>query len=233
MALKSLGVIKIEISDTTILIIKISIILSVIASVFSVFLKYVNITKKDRYYYLQLLDFFLILNNALILIQLVFIFIIYPAEVNQTSMSPTLADKDNIIVFPMDKVDNGDIIILKIDFKYNNSYFGVEEGELLVKRVIASGGQSLYFDDNGQLFVDGKMINEDYLQTNLINNRFIGGSGCSESSPCVVPNDMYFVLGDNRSNSVDSPELGFFHKLQVYGVAKYKVKSIFDWETLK
>ncbi|MGI6767841.1 MAG: signal peptidase I [Bacilli bacterium] len=229
-----------------------AIIFSFLISGYAILLKYIYHTRKQKYYYYQAADFIFILNCALIFIQFFFILVLFPATVYKTSMYPTLVEGDNLIVLSLGKIERERIVIVKIDKKYNVIEDGIEDQELVVKRVIAGPGDRFYFDDDGILYLNGNEINEDYLKDEL--GRFRKGFGlnaetepfnmdsitynagiklCEAEAECRIPDDYYFVMGDNRRHSIDSRHFGLVHKSQIMGVAKYKRNSLLDWEELE
>lgn len=244
------GLAKFEIINRTFIIL--AIILSFLISGYSLLLKYIYHTRKQKYYYYQAADFIFILNCALIFIQFFFILVLFPATVYKTSMYPTLVEGDNLIVISLGKVERGKIIIVKIDKKYNEIRDGIEDQELVVKRVIAGPGDSFYFDNDGILHLNGYQIDEDYLKDELGRFRFGPGYNakteafgmeevtynaginlCEAEAECKIPDGYYFVMGDNRRHSIDSRDFGLVHKSQIMGVAKYKRKGLFDWEEIQ
>jgi signal peptidase I len=121
---------------------------------------------------------------------LLFVFVVRMVDVVGTSMVPTLQDNDKMIVSNiLYTPKQGDIIVFKkTEFK----------DEALVKRVIATAGQTVDIDFNrGIVYVDGTALDEPYiaeLTTNQID--FVG--------PQTVPEGCVFVMGDNRNKSTDS-----------------------------
>ncbi|MDD4000444.1 MAG: signal peptidase I [Bacilli bacterium] len=244
------GFLKFEIINHVYIII--AIILSFLVAGYSLIFKYKFKTKIQKYNYYQIADFFFVLNSALIFIQLFFLLVFFPATVYKTSMNPNLLEGDNLIVFSLGKVKRGEIIIVKIDEEINTINNGVEDDELIVKRVIAGPGDSFYFDQNGILYLNGKMVNEQYLKDEfgeflkgysynthttafeLGDSAIVSGENvCPASGVCRIPENYYFVMGDNRRYSIDSRDLGLIHKSQIMGVAKYKKQGLFDWVKLK
>lgn len=225
------------------------IILSFIVSGYSLLIKYIYHTKKQKYYYYQTADFLFILNLALIFVQLFFIFVLYPATVEQESMDPTLKDGEDVLVISLGKISRGKVVIVKIDEKYNAITSGVvEDGEFLVKRVIAGPGDTFYYDSQGILFLNGVKVDEYYLKDqygqirpgarteafHLEDKAYIAGvKVCTPGKECKIPEDYYFVMGDNRRKSYDSRDFGLVHKSQIMGVAKYRRKGFFDWEEIR
>ncbi len=109
--------------------------------------------------------------------------------VDGDSMLPTLHNNEWILVFKTEKIEYGDIILTDTDNEYNLR---------IIKRAIAFGGDEVDIDfDTGEVFVNGERISQDYAMTDKT-------SAGDVSFPVVVPEDSVFVLGDNRSNSVDS-----------------------------
>jgi len=195
-------------------------------------------------YYLQIVDFFYLLNLALFLIQVFFMIGYYPVEVDGPSMMPNLYDGDKLIVKSLFTPNNKDIVVLRI--KTNG-----EELEL-VKRVIGKPGDTFYFDANSNLILNGKVIKEEYLlnengtfyQENAIytkTNAFslwevakIGNDYiCTPNSECKIPDNYYFVMGDNRGISHDSRVFGLVHRDDILGIVVLKRKSFLKWEKVQ
>lgn len=133
---------------------------------------------------------------TIILVLLVKKFVVSPIKVNGTSMMTTLHDGDimilNIIGYRFDEINRFDIVV-------------VDEGnEYLIKRVIGLPGEEIEYKDN-QLYINGKKVKENY------------GSQVTEDFKVKVKKNSYFVLGDNRTNSLDSRHFGAFKKDRIIG----------------
>jgi len=133
---------------------------------------------------------------TIILVLLVKKFVVSPIKVNGTSMMTTLHDGDimilNIIGYRFDEINRFDIVV-------------VDEGnEYLIKRVIGLPGEEIEYKDN-QLYINGKKVKENY------------GSQVTEDFKVKVKKNSYFVLGDNRTNSLDSRHFGSFKKDRIIG----------------
>ncbi len=144
---------------------------------------------------------------------LFFTFVFRLAAVNGESMLPTLVDKDRLIVsYLFYTPKNGDIVIV------NNDNPALEK--VIVKRVIATEGQTVDIDfDSGEVKVDGKVLQEDY-----INNLTLLDEG-GHSYPVTVPENCVFVMGDNRMNSTDSrsPLVGLVPEDEILGKVSLRI----------
>lgn len=144
---------------------------------------------------------------------LFFTFVFRLAAVNGESMLPTLVDKDRLIVsYLFYTPKNGDIVIV------NNDNPALEK--VIVKRVIATEGQTVDIDfDSGEVKVDGKVLQEDY-----INNLTLLDEG-GHSYPVTVPENCVFVMGDNRMNSTDSRDsrVGFVPEDEILGKVSLRI----------
>lgn len=101
------------------------------------------------------------------------------------SMTPTL-DEGNIVISVKGMTfETGDLI----SFYYGN--------RLLVKRVVAGPGDWVNMDQDGNVFINGELINEPYLTEKAYGEVTI-------EFPYQVPDSRYFVLGDHRATSADS-----------------------------
>jgi signal peptidase I len=135
---------------------------------------------------LQIFIEFLILSA--VAVALLFRFVIGVAKVSGNSMDPTLRDGQTVWFSRLDrKYQAGDIVC-----------FRLPDGELLVKRVIAAGGDVVDLTDGG-VAVNGTLLDE---------HAYVRGDTQEEDGevryPYTVPEGSYFVLGDNREHSVDS-----------------------------
>ena len=107
-------------------------------------------------------------------------------EIYGTSMKPNLTEGDIVVSVKSPSLETGDVIA----FYYNN--------RVLVKRVIATGGQTVDIDfETGAVYVDGTLLEEDY-----INELTFVEEGTE--FPLTVPEGCIFVMGDNRNDSDDS-----------------------------
>ncbi len=120
------------------------------------------------------------------------------------SMAPTLMAGDHIVVTPYrfrSEPQAGDVIVFRSPHAV---------GELMVKRVIGTPGD-LVETREGRVIVRGHTLAESYLaaqaSTGLI-------------PPQLIPADSYFVLGDNRTDSLDSRSWGLLPRADVLGQAR-------------
>ena len=102
-----------------------------------------------------------------------------------TSMSPTLTEGNIVVSLKGSRFETGDVIA----FYYNN--------KVLVKRVIANTGDWVDIDKEGNVYVNNELINEPHLTDKAFGE-------CNIDLPYQVPESRIFVMGDNRSVSVDS-----------------------------
>ena len=128
--------------------------------------------------------------------------IMTPVRVNGDSMFDTLKDGDimllNIIDYKLHGADRFDIVV-------------ADEGtEYLIKRVIGLPGEVIEYKNN-QLYVNSKKVKDNF------------GTEETYDFTYKVPKDSYFIMGDNRTNSVDSRRLGAFKKNEVKGTTKLTI----------
>ena len=131
--------------------------------------------------------------NMLAVVTLVFVFFFRLVSVSGSSMYPTFVDTDWLVLqsnFLYKDVKRGDIVVLSVDAPELNGP--------IVKRVIATGGQTVDIDfETGTLYVDGKIQVESYIFEPTYLNEGL-------SFLLTVPENSLFVMGDNRNHSLDS-----------------------------
>lgn len=106
-------------------------------------------------------------------------------EIYGNSMNPTLSNQDIVVSIKTSELKHGDVCCMY----YNN--------HILVKRVIGVAGDVIVIDDDGTVSVNGEVLEEPYLAEKALGD-------CDIEFPYTVPEQTVFVLGDNRSSSVDS-----------------------------
>ena len=123
-----------------------------------------------------------------------------------SSMTPSLQEGDIVVSVKETSFDRGDII----SFYYNN--------KILVKRVIAFEGEWVNIDEEGNVYVNGTLLEEPYLQEKAFGE-------CDIQLPYQVPDGRVFVIGDHRATSVDSRSttVGCVFEEQVVGRILYRV----------
>jgi signal peptidase I len=127
------------------------------------------------------------------------------AEVQGESMSPTLQDGDrvflNLWLYRLMGPQRGDVVAVDVP-----GYEGTS-----VKRVIALSGETVQIKE-GAVFVNGQALPEPYLPPSVTT-----WSGVMSKEPYQIPADSYFVLGDNRGDSLDSRRFGAVPKGWIRG----------------
>ena len=146
---------------------------------------------------------------SIVVICLTFIFRL--VDVDGTSMESTLESKDKVIVTNLFYTPkDGDIIVIS---------HGAEYSKPIIKRVIATEGQTIKLDyENDRIIVDGVVLDEPY-----INDSTFEGNYGDYDIPEVVPEGKVFVMGDNRRVSLDSrrTEIGLIDVDNVIGKAQF------------
>ncbi|NMO22493.1 signal peptidase I [Pyxidicoccus fallax] len=137
-------------------------------------------------------------------------FVVQPHHIVTGSMEPTLAVGDRLVVdklsYRLHPPRAGDVVVFEPPPELVRS--GDLRGHSSIKRVIALPGQEVRVHD-GQVFVDGRPLHEPY----------VAKAPTYEWGPARVPEDMLFVLGDNRNGSSDSHVWGALPMRSVTGRA--------------
>lgn len=127
----------------------------------------------------------------------------FNVRVKQSSMEPTVYEDDMLVANMLKNPKVGDIVIIDNMEEY-----------LLIKRVIAVGGQKVEIKDGG-VYVDGQRLREDYLPEGTVTEPKSMGQ-----YEWVVPDGEIYFLGDNRSVSRDSRSMGTCKLSDITGVVE-------------
>lgn len=137
-------------------------------------------------------------------------------QIYGASMTPTLSEGDIVVSIKGSDFQPGDLVAF---------YLG---NKILVKRCIAGPGQWVDIDEDGNVYVDDKLLEEPYLT-----EKSLGGSNIE--LPYQVPDNRYFCMGDHRSTSVDSrhKEVGCVSEEQIVGKIVFRVFPFSGFGKLK
>lgn len=141
-----------------------------------------------------------ILSYIIIIVVVLLIkhYVITPIKVNGNSMNNTLKNKDIMILdkisYRFQEIERFDIVVIK------------KENDYLIKRVIGMPGETVEYKNN-KLYINGKNIDEKFIHEKT--NDFIMEE--------KIPDDCYFVVGDNRPVSNDSRYIGVINKKDILG----------------
>jgi signal peptidase I len=135
-------------------------------------------------------------------------YVLQSVQVVGGSMSPTLHDSGRYIlnrwVYHFREPQPKDIVVLR----------DPQDESYAVKRIVAQQGDRVYVNKAGQVFVNGKLLNEPYLPPGT--RTFASARLPDELWVCGA--NQYFVLGDNRNNSADSRIYGAVPRQNILGL---------------
>jgi signal peptidase I len=127
-------------------------------------------------------------------------------SIQGTSMQPTLTDGEIVIAARGSAFGTGDLVA----FYYNK--------KILIKRVIAVSGDWVDIDEDGNVYVNQKKLEEPYISEKAYGD-------CNIELPYQVPESRIFVMGDNRGVSVDSRNtaIGCVSDEQIVGKLLFRI----------
>lgn len=144
------------------------------------------------------------------------VFFLPALKITGNSMNPTLENGDIVIAARFSDVKKGDVGV----FRYGN--------QLLVKRLVATGGDIVNIDEEGNLSLNRAVVDEPYIK-----NKALGM--CDLEPDFKVPAGCGFFMGDNRSASMDSrlSKVGCPDDEQIIGRVILRVWPLSRFGTLK
>jgi signal peptidase I len=142
---------------------------------------------------------------------------------NSSSMSPTILDRDIVLVDKLAFPKRGEIALIKLGKSKPSAKLTEVIDDQLIKRIVAAPGDTLEIR-NDEVWLNGRKVDEPYAHFNGL-LRFNSAQN-SNVGPKLVPAGSYFVMGDNRNESIDSRILGFVREDQIGGTV---TKLFWSW----
>ena len=144
-------------------------------------------------------------------------------SVSGSSMEPTLSNNDQLILdkisYRFSEPQRFDIIVFPFQYAEKTFY---------VKRIIGLPEETVQIDLQGNIYINGQILNEDYGKETI---NFAGLA----VEPITLGDDEYFVMGDNRNNSSDSrdPSVGNIRRSNIIGKAWVRIWPLNKFGVLK
>ena len=153
---------------------------------------------------------------AIVVIYFILTYIGQRTIVHGSSMYPTLKDGDQLVVeklsYRFGKPERFDVIV----FNYYDS--GNDTPVHYIKRVIGLPGETISIE-GGKIYIDGEVLEETYGYYDY--QQIMEGYDFSE--PTLIGENEYFVLGDNRNESLDSRKIGCIEESDIIGKAVFRL----------
>ncbi|NNE74319.1 MAG: signal peptidase I [Acidimicrobiales bacterium] len=169
-----------------------------------------------------LLEWSLVLTAAVVAALIMRALVFQVFYIPSASMEPTLSNGDRVAVNKRETTpERGDIMVFE---RPPNS--PPAEINDLIKRTIALPGETIVIE-GGQVFIDDQVLFEPYLPEDVRSTNNAWTAQCAnergDGSACLIPDDHYFMMGDNRANSWDSTRFGPIHRDLFVGRAILRV----------
>ena len=169
-------------------------------------------TKKQRTTATWIKEIVIVFVCALAIAVVIKSFLIDSRVVPSSSMYPTIEVGDRVLMWRLayafgNEPERGDIVVFEAPDELN-------ESSDLIKRIIGLPGETVEVR-GGAVYIDGELLDEDGYQHAIAEYEY---------GPVTVPDDCYFMLGDNRNRSVDSHEWDdpFIHIDDITGKAIFR-----------
>lgn len=206
----------------------------------------------------EICEWIVILPICIAISSFLFSFVFTITVVDGTSMAPTLLPDEQLVLTYDNSYERFDIVVIDVDVSvYKNLqtiYNSNSYQTLYVKRIIGLPGDYIEYREIGEvtyLYINGVQVEETFFNGNIHNTYYeslissypfswkhvcdISAEKCVDngSGQLVIPEGYYFVLGDNRTNSVDSRKMGLVKEEDIIGIIKYRMTSFLNFEKVK
>ncbi len=140
----------------------------------------------------------------------VYLLILQPHKIKGASMEPNFHDGEYLLTdkvsYRLGEPKRGDVVVFRAPPSYSDEF---------IKRIIGLPGEEIKVE-GGKVYVNGRALEEKYLPSDTY---IMAGRFTPEGEVVKVPEDSYFVLGDNRDHSLDSRSIGTVERQYITGRA--------------
>lgn len=161
-----------------------------------------------------LLDFVQTIVTAFLIFIVIYLFLLQPHQVKGNSMQPNFENNEYLLTdkisYRFNSPKRGDVVIFESPTQKNYDY---------IKRIIGLPNERIKLQDS-KFYINDKLLDESaYLPANVITSP---GEFLKSGKDVTVPDNQFFVVGDNRPHSSDSREWGFIPKESIIGKAWFR-----------
>ena len=150
---------------------------------------------------------------ALAIFVIIYLFLFQPHQVRGNSMYPNFHDSDYLLTdkisYHLNEPKRNDVIIFMAPKNEEYDY---------IKRIVGLPGEKVRILEDG-VYIDSQYLDEPYIPSDV---ETFGGAFLGIGQEAVIPEDQYFVLGDNRNHSSDSRDWGFVPRKNIVGKAWFR-----------
>ena len=189
-----------------------------------------DLSQKQRSQMRAIWEWVFVVVVAISAAMLIRVFLFQQYYIDGPSMQTTLMPEDRVLVnkmsYKLHDIHRGDVIVFD---RVTNEV----QHDDLIKRVLGLPGETLEIR-SCIVYIDGVQVNEPYLnpeQTSQVEPSARCGSH-TDMAPIVVPEEMVFVMGDNRVQSFDSRDFGPIDSDKVRGRAFVVIWPVSAWAWL-
>ncbi len=237
--------------------INIIMIISIVICAFGIILYIYKINKNDETTsnimskFINILEWVTIVPFCLMFTTFIFSYVLTNTTVVGPSMEPSIFDGERLIIEYHAKIKRFSVVVVDVDKEH---FIDPDVTDFYIKRVIGLPGDTIEFKNAKDLYINGEFVEQDFYSDKLesysityVNDqslpkefnftdlcKYKNADGnidycpVNSSSLPVIPEDYYFVLGDNRPVSVDSRIIGLVHKDSIVGVTRIRLNSFTD-----
>lgn len=166
----------------------------------------------------ELVNLLVYILAVMLLCWLILTFVGQRTEVSGNSMNDTLTDGDSLWInkftYLFDEPERYDIVVFPAKDDDDKYY---------IKRIIGLPGETVWIGEDGLVYIDGEPLEGDTYGKELIDETRRGIA----ATEITVPENCYFVLGDNRNNSRDSRVIGCISDGDIIGKAVFRFSKDF------
>ena len=179
--------------------------------------------EKEKPFWRDILEMVIYFAAVFLIAFLIVTFVGQRTVVEGSSMSPTLSDGDNLIVdkitYRFSDPKRFDVVVFPYQHAKRTYY---------IKRIIGLPGEEVLIDTEGNIYINGQILEEDYGAEVILNQG-------RADIPIKLGDDEYFVLGDNRNNSSDSRDfmVGNIKRKDLIGRAFMRIYPFKDFCIIK